>query len=42
MSQNVPLFEKIIRLRQEEAELLGYKNHAVLGFDHLPSRIALF
>jgi hypothetical protein len=29
MSQNVPLFERLIRLRQEEAELLGFKNHAV-------------
>eukprot|EP01122_Echinamoeba_exundans_P003129 TRINITY_DN1327_c0_g1_i4.p1 TRINITY_DN1327_c0_g1~~TRINITY_DN1327_c0_g1_i4.p1 ORF type:complete len:695 (-),score=120.32 TRINITY_DN1327_c0_g1_i4:47-2131(-) len=28
MAQNVPLFERLIRLRQEEAELLGFKNHA--------------
>lgn len=29
MKENVPLFEKIIQLRQEEAEILGFKNHAV-------------
>jgi Zn-dependent oligopeptidase len=26
--KNVPIFEKIIRLRQDEADLLGFENHA--------------
>ena len=28
MAENTPILEEIIRLRQEQAQLLGYKNHA--------------